>query len=339
MRSQTGHQQKLFLKVKMTNDIISAEAQNQLNSLRIGIYDNNFETEILLANLIGLGVQEIGMFGKREDRLINDNLLLENNHLLDLYFQDYGEAYDFTIGKGKDFTINQKGIAGGIEACIIADEIRKQFAPIGEFDSRLNCQLDLQNKPVSKKKVLAIGAGGIGNYFCLGAQYLGHDVTLVDFDVFESKNSNRQIFCEVGRPKVDVISENLSCVRGINAKFDEEFISQMGQYVPEVVVGCVDNIPTRNLIQEYAKENNILYYDGGVETIFGQILLNPDQIDDPKTKVSKENRSCQFKPNPSVVIPNCIIGLKLAECAGQIYSEYEFYFDSTMTNRIREEIK
>lgn len=325
----------------MNEEIISAEAQHNLNNLNIGIYENGFETEILIDNLIGLGIRDIGLFGEKKNRILSNEFLRENNNLLDLYFEDYGEKYDFTIGENKNFEIQQKGINGGIEAAIVADEIRKKYAPLGQYDDLLTEKIDYNVKKNQRKKVLAIGAGGIGNYFCLGAEYLGHEVRLVDFDSFEPKNANRQIFCRSGFSKVKIIEKELSCIEGINNKFDLDLISKfdLEKYVPDVVVGCVDNVSTRNLIRKYSLERNIPYFDGGVGTTSGMIQLNPDERMEPKIILDKTETSCQFKPNPSVVIPNCIIGLKLAECAGQNYDNYEFYFDSKMKKRIKEIIK
>lgn len=321
------------------NELISAEDQNKLSRLSVGIYGNHFPAEILIANLVGLGVQDIGCFGERADRLLPDEFIQKNNSRLDLYFEDFGEEYDFQINGGDaDFVLEQTGILGGIEAAVIADEIRKRTAPLSKFDLPLETKLSYDVKGILRRKVLAIGAGGIGNYFCLGAELIGHDVRLVDDDTFEETNKNRQIFCRVGEPKVNVISERLSCVEGIQRKFDLEYISELERegYLPEVVVGCVDNIPTRNLIREYALEREIPYYDGGVEITFGKIKLSPDKKLLPQKIMTKKETSCQYKPNPSVVIPNCIVGLKLAECAGQNYSEYEFYFDSESPSRMRE---
>lgn len=324
----------------MNDQLILAEDQHKLNDLKIGIYENSFESEILIANLVGLGIREIACIGEKKGRLLGDEFLQGNNPVLDLYFEEFGETYDFKIGgNNADFRINQKGILGGIETSIIADEIRKKYARIGNCDYALETEIQYDVKDIQRKKVLAIGAGGIGNYFCLGAEKVGHETRLVDYDIFDSTNANRQIFCRVGKPKVEVIEEQLNYVEGINRKFDAQLIEDFDKegYLPEVVIGCVDNTEARNLIRSYALEREIPYFDGGVERTFGSIYLNPEEREVREIVQDKKKTSCLYKPHPSVVIPNSIIGLKLAECAGQDFTKYQFHFDSKMKMRMREE--
>ncbi len=316
-------------------EIISEKDQYNLNKLKIGIFENSFETEILLSNLIGLGVKTIDVFGKSNNRLLTDTFLKENNNQLCLYFSETEDPleYDFTIGRGDsyDFNLTENGISGAIQSCIFADEIRKKVVKLNEFDLPLNKKIEYKNYPIKKQNILAIGAGGIGNYFALASKYLGHNVSFVDFDKFENKNNNRQIFCRPDEYKVKIIENELG-FKGYTEKIQDLKLN-ISEF--DVIVGCVDNVDARNHLRELSLEKKLPYFDGGVNTVSGQIKLNPTEF--KTTQKYDKNLSCLYKPNPSVVIPNCIIGLQLANVIGQDFSKYSFYFDSFNSNRFWED--
>ena len=66
---------------------------------------------------------------------------------------------------------------------------------------------------LQEKKVLLLGCGAVGGYALEQMVRCGiKKFVLVDFDVFELSNLNRQILCTLttlGRSKVDVASERL----------------------------------------------------------------------------------------------------------------------------------
>jgi adenylyltransferase/sulfurtransferase len=104
--------------------------------------------------------------------------------------------------------------------------------------------------------VLLIGAGGLG---CPLAQYLAAAgvgrIGLVDFDVVEASNLQRQVLygtADVGRPKVEVARERLEAMNPdvAVATYHERLSSEnaaaiLGDY--DVVVDGTDNFPTRYL--------------------------------------------------------------------------------------------
>src|SRR6202008_5077733 len=105
-------------------------------------------------------------------------------------------------------------------------------------------------------KVLCVGTGGLGSplAFCLAAAGVG-TLGLVDFDVVDSSNLQRQIIHstkDVGRPKIDSAAEKLTALNPfmnvvkhetmLTSKNSLEIISQY-----DVRDDCSDQGPTRYL--------------------------------------------------------------------------------------------
>lgn len=344
------------------NDLsmISAEKQKTIHRSVLGIFGNNFAGEIATINLIGLGVREIYIIGKEEKRNFTDDFLSKNNpsqsvityndiSLSDFLSDgkvDYNSIEDFCEDEFiTDYIIcNGNTLVDKIKSCVTIDNFRKKYAPLDEYDlPEMHLHIHDLTKKVPRRKVenvLAIGAGGIGNYFVIGS--IGKDYTtrLVDHDTFEEKNACRQIYCRPGKKKVDVIAEHTKNVEPCSEYFDESLIKTFDKegYEPDVVIGCVDNAETRNLLIKYSSEREIPYFDGGVGFTDGQVIYNPTPFKNRLVKHIKDN-SCIYKPNPSVIIPNCLMGLYLSEAAEFDLSKHaklNFSFNSLSPNRITE---
>lgn len=362
---------------QLVDDIITGEQHNALVRTKIGIVGNTYASEILTANLHGLGIEDIVVFGKRQvpeifpdhptffKRLLSSSKYYEteDSTLIPEFDRDIivyatsdlekaTDAHDvpaLTITQRKDTGIVSHGIRqsedqhdsihiGGVCAALAADEIRKMRAPLSEHDTIVPSITYAPAIKTDTKRVLAVGAGGIGNYFCMNASQLGHEITLVDHDIFETKNSHRQPYCIPGRPKANRLAEMLPKITPITEKFNKSLANELDtqEYIPDIVVGCVDNVATRKALFEYAQERNLPYLDGGVGYTRGQVHLYKES---PEGTDKKERTfSCAHVVNPSVVIPNCIIGLHLATILPYAIQQenYSFHFDSMMQSRLRD---
>ncbi|MGM5483767.1 MAG: ThiF family adenylyltransferase [Nanobdellota archaeon] len=371
-------------------ELITQEQQNIINNLEVAVIGNNPLSDIVLANLAGLGVKAAYVFGEETgDKIFDDNHFLKFSSICDITYFDNNfkkanledwrpslimdiseieeekqEAYkasqslfcgfismDFneegsvlyplnSMGKYSDNilpvdTNNECLQSRSILATIGVDEIRKSVMKLNDKDKTIKEPLFMNNNKnkFEGRDILVVGAGGIGNYFALGSRYMKDNFRIVDFDSFETKNMNRQVFCDVGKNKGKVISSYFDNFSNIDKKVDKEFLDNLDK--PDMVIGCVDNNFTRNILSDYCKEKFIPYLDGGVGITQGQISFNPEkkQVRD----VSKEDSSCLYKPNPSIVIPNCIIGLKLSDIIKDDIKEgYRFFFNSFSKNRYEE---
>src|SRR5579872_1139956 len=108
-------------------------------------------------------------------------------------------------------------------------------------------------------KVLCIGAGGLGSplAFYLAAAGIG-TLGLVDFDVVDSSNLQRQIIHstkDVGRPKLDSATEKLQALNpALNVVKHDTMLSSANAFDIlkdyDIVADGTDNFPTRYLVND-----------------------------------------------------------------------------------------
>ncbi len=134
---------------------------------------------------------------------------------------------------------------------------------------------------VEGKRVAIVGVGGLG---CTAASLLarqGMDLVLIDGDVVEKSNLERQVLFkekDINRPKVDVAKEQLESFTNIRKIFDTltDDNTKMLEGV-DFVLDCTDNVDTRLVINEFCIENNIPWvYSAAVKEIGALYLIDPE---------------------------------------------------------------
>ena len=99
-----------------------------------------------------------------------------------------------------------------------------------------------------KRKILVIGAGGIGSYLISFLNNLNnlYDIQVNDDDKVETKNLTYQNFTfdEVGKHKVDCMKRH-ACVK-IASPYPILTPNQLEGF--DLVVCCVDNLGTRRML-------------------------------------------------------------------------------------------
>jgi adenylyltransferase/sulfurtransferase len=135
-------------------------------------------------------------------------------------------------------------------------------------------------RKLKNSHVIILGLGGLG---CASATYLttagvGH-ITLVDFDVVELSDLNRQILYweeEIGEKKVLVAQRKLSKfnptikIIPIFAKVNKKNIFSIMDGA-QVVVDGLDNLETRHIVNSACVKYKIPYIYGGVSRLRGMI--------------------------------------------------------------------
>ena len=115
-------------------------------------------------------------------------------------------------------------------------------------------------------KVLIIGIGGVGGaaFEMLIRSGVG-SITVIDYDVFEESNLNRQILSlntNVGIKKVEVAKKraskinNACLVNAINGRVDEGFLNNLAPDFDYIIDAC-DDINAKVVLVKYAIKNNI----------------------------------------------------------------------------------
>ncbi|HOS41971.1 MAG TPA: HesA/MoeB/ThiF family protein [Spirochaetota bacterium] len=135
---------------------------------------------------------------------------------------------------------------------------------------------------LSKSKVFIAGAGGLGSpvLYYLASAGVG-TLAFCDNDRIDESNLNRQILHSeksIDQLKVDSASASL---RDLNSNItlmpipDTISANSIDNIVGDVdiIIDCLDNVPTRHLLNRYSIKRNIPLIHAGVSEMHGQITF------------------------------------------------------------------
>lgn len=130
--------------------------------------------------------------------------------------------------------------------------------------SRLESLIGKDNiKLLKSKHVLICGVGGVGSFVAeaLCRSGLGK-LTIVDFDVIDSSNLNRQLMTNknnIGEVKVDVLKKHLEEISDTKIYAKNVFIDETfrldKQY--DYVIDCIDTLTSKYHLVKLCHQNNI----------------------------------------------------------------------------------
>ncbi len=102
-----------------------------------------------------------------------------------------------------------------------------------------------EHADLKDKKVLLLGVGGVGS-FCLDCLYRSgiEDITIVDFDVYDESNQNRQMWSELhlGESKVDALKTHYPNVVAMHQKIDKTWVENFDFEPFDLVLDAIDDI-------------------------------------------------------------------------------------------------
>ena len=135
---------------------------------------------------------------------------------------------------------------------------------------------------LKKKKVCIIGCGGLGGYIAEMLLRVGVlQITLIDPDVFDETNLNRQLFSTemgLGKPKVNEAKKRLLSVdksaeiRALQEKLDEANARNLLEG-HDVVVDALDNLTARRIAAGVCRELKIPFVHGAIGGWYGQVSV------------------------------------------------------------------
>lgn len=248
-----------------------------------------------------------------------------------------------------EFLSRQQGsYTSGVIAGLAAEQIRKLKFQVGDasLDKPLETGQSITYNPhpslckslsFENLRVLVVGAGAIGNFVALNLALLGvGNIDILDGDTIEEHNLNRQFLLHgrVGDFKAEVLSER---IKGVNNSIGgksysfyltEEVLStdQLDIERYNIIFGCVDNYRARYLINSLATRHRLPYIDGGTSATSGRVAVYlpgknrcidcqfnlKSYVEKEKPKKDESSREgCANNPNPSIVIPNIVIGSEM----------------------------
>jgi sulfur-carrier protein adenylyltransferase/sulfurtransferase len=159
-------------------------------------------------------------------------------------------------------------------------------------------------------RVLCVGTGGLGSPLALYLTAAGiGTLGLVDFDVVDSSNLQRQIIHstkDIGRKKIDSAAEKLSALNpAINIVKHETMLSSanaldiLKDY--DIVADGTDNFPTRYLVNDAC----VLL---GKPNVYGSIFRFEGQASVFATEAGPCYRCLYPEPPPPGLVPSCAEG-------------------------------
>lgn len=123
---------------------------------------------------------------------------------------------------------------------------------------------DMAIKKLQTKTVMVVGCGAVGSFAieALSRSGIGN-IILVDFDVVEQSNINRQLFAlhsTIGRPKVDVAAARIADISpDINVQTFNMFWDGASNpdVAPDFVIDAIDSVPSKIALYRWCVTHNI----------------------------------------------------------------------------------
>lgn len=137
-----------------------------------------------------------------------------------------------------------------------------------------------ENISLGQKRVVVVGCGGLGGYIIEQVARLGiGHITVIDGDVFDESNLNRQLLSTVeniGQAKALAAKERINKVNpDIKVVAHNLFLNKDNAFDllqnHDVICDALDNISTRILLQAYATQLNIPVVHGAIAGWYGQV--------------------------------------------------------------------
>lgn len=151
---------------------------------------------------------------------------------------------------------------------------------MNRYSRNMNMLSPEENSSLNKFKVCVVGCGGLGGYIIEMLARLGiGSLTVIDGDVFEETNLNRQILSDMsslGKPKALVAKERVNNInplvkiKAVNERLTEENGLEILKG-HDVIVDALDSIHTRLLIQKQAEALSIPLVHGAIAGWYGQV--------------------------------------------------------------------
>lgn len=190
-------------------------------------------------------------------------------------------------------------------------------------------------------KIAVVGAGGLGGFVLNGLTRLGAKyITIIENDVFQPSNTNRQCFCNkdtISKSKAQTLKTELNKIfpceitiieTRLDDKNAEDFLKNA-----DIVFDCVDNVNTKIAIEEACLSKKIPLIHGGVDKTFGQAAIIES------APILKNFYKNGLLGENAVIMPQIISALQLNLFVKYIKNQYIsnviYYFDSVAMEIIR----
>lgn len=180
------------------------------------------------------------------------------------------------------------------------------------YQKHLGILTEEQLQEIQSTSILLVGCGGIGGHIADQLVRFGvSNITIVDYDLFETSNLNRQLFCTedtIGSYKVDILHRELYL---INSTCNIVTIQKRIEEVPEdiyqtidLIIDAVDSPRTKVYLSKQASTYNIPLLHGACAGWYGQVAwiepgctLLEDLYQESETGLEKTLENPSFAPS------------------------------------------
>jgi molybdopterin/thiamine biosynthesis adenylyltransferase len=164
---------------------------------------------------------------------------------------------------------------------------------------------------LAKSRVAVVGAGGLGGQVILLLARIGIGTLVVlDYDVFDESNFNRQALCTVdviGRPKVEAAVEAAASVNpGVNVIPHRRKLEPAG--AAELLSGCdavvdaLDNVADRFVLEDAVRALGIPLVHGALAGFEGQLMTIFPEDEGLVLLYGSRNPSIRKSASPEAVL-------------------------------------
>ncbi|MGD9475720.1 MAG: ThiF family adenylyltransferase [Eubacteriaceae bacterium] len=172
-------------------------------------------------------------------------------------------------------------------------------------------------------KVCVVGCGGLGGYIIEMLARVGiGSLILIDGDVFEDSNLNRQLNAtqkNLGDSKAKAAAQRVKLInKDVNTCYYKEFLTaENGQELIDdaiIIIDALDNVKTRLILQKLCKEKGIPLIHGAIGGWFAQVTtVFPE--DDTLSRLYSDKKDTDSKAlgNPSFT-PALAASIQVSEC-------------------------
>ncbi|RRS29891.1 MAG: thiamine biosynthesis protein ThiF [Epsilonproteobacteria bacterium (ex Lamellibrachia satsuma)] len=161
-------------------------------------------------------------------------------------------------------------------------------------------------KKLQKAKILILGVGGVGSYAldCLFRSGI-HDITILDYDIYDETNQNRQIGSEaVGESKIETLAKLYPGIKTIHQQMNMAWVENFDFDPYDIIIDAADT--TKVKIELAKKEYKKLIMSVGSAKRFETNKIEVASIwkthgDALARKIRNELKKAKFDRNFTVV--------------------------------------
>ena len=150
------------------------------------------------------------------------------------------------------------------------------------FQKNLEFLTEEQAEKISRRKVAVVGTGALGQMAAHELVRSGFEqITLIDSDIMDESNFNRQLYAAnstMNQLKVNVLEKGLKDIRPeAQITVHSERLNEANCKAligdADILLDCVDDIPSKLCLEKLAEELGIPLVHGAVEGWYGQVAV------------------------------------------------------------------